>query len=790
MAGSNFVGPILTAQQSMRIAGDNLSNVNVNGAKGPAQDFANLVAGTGNVDVKSRSTIAQKGNVQFTNREGDFSVKNQNNGMYCFLPVAANEDSTEVLLSPTGSFETDKNGILKEDSSGKVLLGAKLTDGEITSDFSELVPIFIDKNAILQAEATTKIDTTMRLNSGEIVTGKAQTLLITQGGPEKFISPGILKSGTSFSVTAIDGAKNEYSKRSDGARKPFLQQYTFGGFVHSGQFDDTGTNLVALNGNTIQIKAGNNNVTITASTTAINNKDFLDQLAADINKNSALEASVLTDIVGGVNKLSLMITPKNLSSDLEVADDPKNPSALFQTLAFDNSSIPSAENGENRFVTMQRLANLLKSNSKAFSKVKQMTTNGASRSVLLLETASSSSVMITNRSQDTDKNLLGLLGMSNKQIGTQQPSYSPLASGKGSMSKGDVTPDTLGENKVYDAQGNARQVYMAAKKLGDNIWAAEIYYPQDNIKGNNLIAQAGILRFDGSGHLQGISKIEIPYFSKDIGDLSQDLGMSVRVTNGDELDITAGGITKSFKYDTTAPSGIKSTFDLITAILSSDLPIKVNISKDGNASKLEFTGAAPDIAVSISGALADPNKMNIVQESKEAIPALGSSNAVFDWTSVPDGVSPSSIDISFSTENILQQNMDYALNLGVKDGRTTATFSSWSSDENGIISAVFSNGETQNLYQVPVAAVIAPQYLMERDSGMYSQSINSGHVQYFAAGSGSAPNILPRSVEGSNVASIKEMTQIIDTGQWNAMLTAGFQVNNSMINDIISAAKR
>lgn len=788
MAGSNFVGPILTAQQSMRIAGDNLSNVNVNGAKGPAQDFANLVAGTGNVDVKSRSTIAQKGNVQFTNREGDFSVKNQNNGMYCFLPVAANADSTEVLLTPTGSFETDKNGILKEDSSGKVLLGAKLTGGEITSDFSELVPIFIDKNAILQAEATTKIDTTMRLNSGEIVTGKAQTLLTTQGSPDKFINPGALKSGTSFSVTAIDGAKNEYSKRSDGARKPFLQQYTFGGFVHSGKFDGAQNNLIAQDNKTIQIKAGNNNVTITASTTAKNNKEFLDHLVAQINTNSALEAIVLTDTVGGTNQLSIMIAPKNLSSDLEVADDPTAPNQLFQTLAFDNSSIPSAENGENRFVTMQGLAGLLKSNSKAFSKVEQMTTNGASSSVLLLETASSSSVMITNRSQDPDKNLLGILGMSDKQIGTQQPSYSPLASGKGSMSKGDVTPDTLSESKVYDAQGNARQVYMTAKKLGDNIWAAEIYYPQDNIKGNNLIAQAGILRFDGSGHLQGISKIETPYVSKDIGDLSQELNLSVGAANGDTLDITAGGITRSFQYDPGA--GIKSTFDLITAILSSDLPIKVNISKDGNASKLEFTGAAPDIAVSISGALADPNKMNIVQESQAAIPALGSSNAVFDWTSVPDGVSPSSIDISFSTENILQQNMDYTLNLGVKDGRTTATFSSWSSDENGIISAVFSNGETQNLYQVPVAAVIAPQHLMERDSGMYSQSINSGHVQYFAAGSGSAPNILPRSVEGSNVASIKEMTQIIDTGQWNAMLTAGFQVNNSMINDIISAAKR
>lgn len=101
----------------------------------------------------------------------------------------------------------------------------------------------------------------------------------------------------------------------------------------------------------------------------------------------------------------------------------------------------------------------------------------------------------------------------------------------------------------------------------------------------------------------------------------------------------------------------------------------------------------------------------------------------------------------------------------VQDGYTTGTLLSLSVDDHGIISGLFNNGQSQNLFQVALANFLAPSGLTRSGQNTFSQSAASGQPIIGTAKTGGFGSILGSTLELSNVDLSGEFVNMIQTQQ-------------------------
>lgn len=82
-------------------------------------------------------------------------------------------------------------------------------------------------------------------------------------------------------------------------------------------------------------------------------------------------------------------------------------------------------------------------------------------------------------------------------------------------------------------------------------------------------------------------------------------------------------------------------------------------------------------------------------------------------------------------------------------------------DNNGFVIASYSNGETQRLYQLPVADFTNPNGLTAVSGNVYAQSQASGEVNLRVAGTNGTGTIVSAALESSNVELAEELTDMI-----------------------------
>ena len=101
------------------------------------------------------------------------------------------------------------------------------------------------------------------------------------------------------------------------------------------------------------------------------------------------------------------------------------------------------------------------------------------------------------------------------------------------------------------------------------------------------------------------------------------------------------------------------------------------------------------------------------------------------------------------------------MNFANQNGVPVGQLSSVAIDKNGFITASYSNGQTQKLYQIPLAQFTNPDQLTPLSSNVYEQSEASGVVNLAQAGNGGAGTIASSSLEASNVELANELTTMI-----------------------------
>lgn len=108
-------------------------------------------------------------------------------------------------------------------------------------------------------------------------------------------------------------------------------------------------------------------------------------------------------------------------------------------------------------------------------------------------------------------------------------------------------------------------------------------------------------------------------------------------------------------------------------------------------------------------------------------------------------------------------------------------------DENGIVSATFSNGTTAKIYQLPIATFSNPNGLQEVSGNAYAVASASGDYNLRAAGASGAGKISPSSLEESNVDLADEFSKMIVTQRAYSAGTKVITTVDQMLQELLNA---
>ncbi len=115
------------------------------------------------------------------------------------------------------------------------------------------------------------------------------------------------------------------------------------------------------------------------------------------------------------------------------------------------------------------------------------------------------------------------------------------------------------------------------------------------------------------------------------------------------------------------------------------------------------------------------------------------------------------------TDGVRQFNSSFNVEFAEQNGVSAGQFTSISINEEGFISANFTNGEVKQIYQIPIVLVANANLLREISGGVYATTQGSGDPNLKVVGNGGAGSIVPEALEGSNTDLAEELTRMIPT---------------------------
>lgn len=216
-------------------------------------------------------------------------------------------------------------------------------------------------------------------------------------------------------------------------------------------------------------------------------------------------------------------------------------------------------------------------------------------------------------------------------------------------------------------------------------------------------------------------------------------------------------------------------------------------TKTATANTWTLTAAAPDATTIDEGSVGAGLGYSVtVVFNSDGTPATfdGATTppaiALGGWSS---GASDSVIAMDLGTagvaNGITQFSSDYSVSFINQNGTQFGNFFGVRVDEDGIVTALFDNGETQKIYKVPVATFANPNGLDAQSGTVFSQSERSGDFFLRSAGEANAGTIAPSSLEASTTDLAGEFTNLIITQRAYSANTKVITTTDEMLDELI-----
>ena len=160
------------------------------------------------------------------------------------------------------------------------------------------------------------------------------------------------------------------------------------------------------------------------------------------------------------------------------------------------------------------------------------------------------------------------------------------------------------------------------------------------------------------------------------------------------------------------------------------------------------------------------------------------------WTS---GANDSVISMGMGTQNvadgITQFSSTYSVAFINQDGTKFGNFFGVKVDDNGIVTALFDNGQTQKIYKIPLATFPNPNGLDEKTGTAFTQSERSGDFFLRSAKEANAGSIAPSSLESSTSDIATEFTNMIITQRAYSASAKIITTADEMLQDLINVKR-
>lgn len=160
--------------------------------------------------------------------------------------------------------------------------------------------------------------------------------------------------------------------------------------------------------------------------------------------------------------------------------------------------------------------------------------------------------------------------------------------------------------------------------------------------------------------------------------------------------------------------------------------------------------------------------------------------AISSWTS---GANNSTIAANLGTQNGADGMTQYAQNFTTyfidQNGVRFGTYSSVTIDKDGIVTALFDNGQTMPIFQLPIATFADPNALQSVNGNMYRETDTSGQALLNMAGTGAAGDVAPNALEASNIDIANEFTNMIVTQRAYSAAAKIITTSDEMLNELI-----
>jgi flagellar hook protein FlgE len=180
-----------------------------------------------------------------------------------------------------------------------------------------------------------------------------------------------------------------------------------------------------------------------------------------------------------------------------------------------------------------------------------------------------------------------------------------------------------------------------------------------------------------------------------------------------------------------------------------------NITFDTDGTPLSFTPVAP--AVTLTGFTT----------------GAGNATITLDLGAIGDTTGLTQFAGDFTISNIDQ------------DGVRFGNYAGITISDQGVVTALFDNGQRQDIYQLPLGMFRNPNGLEGRSGNVYLETNRSGNFQLNLAGNGGAGDIAPAALESSTVDLAEEFTKMIITQRAYSANTKVITTADEMLDELI-----
>jgi flagellar hook protein FlgE len=228
-------------------------------------------------------------------------------------------------------------------------------------------------------------------------------------------------------------------------------------------------------------------------------------------------------------------------------------------------------------------------------------------------------------------------------------------------------------------------------------------------------------------------------------------------------------------------------------------PLQVAFVKTGaNQWNYEITyqGAAANLSpaptnnVIQQGTMSFNSDGTLANADTTASPATGKFNITIPWNPATSGLQPQTISVDMGTvggsDGITQFDALSSQGTNSVDGALFGSVSGVSVNSDGIVTAKFSNGLSQNVFKIPVATFPNPDGLAAISGNAYTASINSGLATIGEANLGGAGSVQSKALEGSNVDLATEFTNLITTQRAYSASAKIITTASAMLDELLN----